>query len=117
MKNLLKVTPLLEQCGLKVSAADDTQEALEVIEEEAPIALVLVNTMMPDNNGYDTIKSLNAQFPEMVIIAMSAASEEKSRETLVPSGAKDFLELPIITESLEALLNRHLPAATPKSER
>jgi signal transduction histidine kinase/ActR/RegA family two-component response regulator len=109
MKNLVRLTPALEQCGLKVSAADDSEEALEVIEEDAPVSLIFVNTMMPGTSGYDTIRQLKTRHREMVVIAMITDAAGFDREAPLAAGADDLITLPIDTESLEAVLVRHLP--------
>ncbi|MEN8168420.1 MAG: ATP-binding protein, partial [Pseudomonadota bacterium] len=74
LRNLLALTPLLEGWGLEVTAAGDGKEAMETLEEDAEFLLILLDIMMPEKDGYDTIRDIRAErrFHKLAIIALSA---------------------------------------------
>ena len=115
LRNLLALTPLLEGWGLEVTAAGDGVEALEVLAEEPPFSLVLMDVMMPELDGYDTIRRIRAQasFQDLVIIALTAKAGDSDREACLEVGADDFIAKPVDSDELKRIIARHLPPHTP----
>lgn len=110
VRNLLALTPLLEGWGLSVTAAGDGYEALEVLEDEE-FSLVLMDIMMPELDGYDTIRRIrgDARLRDLSVIALTAKTEDKDREACLEAGADDFIAKPIDAGELKQLIARHLP--------
>ncbi len=79
VQSLLALTPLLESWGVAVHAAGDGDEALEIFDDEERIDLVLIDIMMPDLDGCDTITRITERAPGIPTIAM-ALSETASRQ-------------------------------------
>lgn len=111
VRNLLSLTPLLEQWGLEVTAAGDVNEALEVLEEDDEFSIVLIDIMMPDQDGYDTIRRIrqDERFQNLAVIALVANSGDRDRENCVEAGADDFIIQPVDSKELEQTIARHLP--------
>ncbi len=109
VRNLLALTPLLESWGLEVLAAADGAEALETLQEEE-CALVLMDIMMPENDGYATIRRIRdiPQLRALPIIALTAKAGNEAREKAMDAGADDFMDKPVDPADLKALLERHL---------
>jgi len=114
LRNLLALTPVLENWGIEVTAAGDGNEALETLAEDADYAVVLMDIMMPERDGYDTIMTIrkDPRFNEMAIFALSAHADAQVREQCLKAGADDFLAKPVDPVLLKALLQRHLAGAT-----
>jgi CheY-like chemotaxis protein len=100
----------LEGWGIEVTAAGDGNEALETLAEDTDYAVVLMDIMMPELDGYDTIRSIrnDPRLKDMAIIALSAHADMQVRERCNSAGAQDFLAKPVDPEQLKAVLQRHL---------
>jgi signal transduction histidine kinase/CheY-like chemotaxis protein len=110
VRNLLSLTPVLESWGLDVTAAGDGHEAMEVLEEDE-FSIVLMDLMMPEMDGYDTIRCIRSrpQLRDLSIIALTARTGEKEREACLEAGADDFLSKPVDLQELKQTIARHLP--------
>jgi len=110
LRNLLALTPLLEGWGVEVTAAGDGNEALDTLAEDADFSVVLMDIMMPERDGYDTIRTIrnDPRLKDMTIIALSAHADTQVRERCRNAGAQDFLAKPVDPEQLKAVLKRHL---------
>ncbi len=114
VRNLLALTPLLERWGLTVSAAGDGCEALETLEGEEPFDLVLMDIMLPEMDGNDTISQIRARerFHELPIVALTAKAGAQDRARSLAAGADDFLSKPVDPARLKATLDRFLSDGT-----
>ena len=112
--SLLSLTPLLESWGLELTAAGDGNEALEVLEDEDDISIILMDIIMPGMDGYDTIKMIRSQerFKGLSIIALSAKTEDLDLEACLEAGADDFVIKPVGPKDLKESIARHLPDLT-----
>ena len=110
LRNLLALTPMLEGWGIDVTAAGDGNEALETLAEDPDYVVVLMDIMMPEMNGYDTIRVIrkDQRFKGLVIIALSAHVDAAQRDRCIGAGANDFLTKPVNPEALKALLKHYL---------
>lgn len=110
LRTLLALTPLLETWGLEVTAAGDGKEALETLGEDMDYDLILMDSIMPEMDGYDTIRVIREddRFREMVIIALSTKNTKEDRERCLDAGADDFLPKPVDAEKLKVLITAHL---------
>ncbi len=111
ISNLLALTPVLESWGLEVTAAGDGLEALEVLEEDEAFSFVLMDTLMPKLNGYDTISRIRSQdkFQHLVIIALPGEAETNGGKNCLDAGANDVLTKPVAANDLLGIINKHLP--------
>jgi signal transduction histidine kinase/CheY-like chemotaxis protein len=113
LRNLLALTPLLEGWGIEVTAAGDGNEALETLAEDADYAVVLMDIMMPERDGYDTIRAIRAdpRHKAMAVVAFSAHADSQVRNWCHNAGADDFLAKPVDPVELKTVLQRHLMGA------
>ncbi|MBL3599955.1 MAG: response regulator [gamma proteobacterium endosymbiont of Lamellibrachia anaximandri] len=111
LRNLLALSPLLESWGLEITAAGDGREALETLEEDPEFSIVLMDIMMPEMDGYDTIRHIreDGRFRDMAVVALTAKNTALDRERCIEAGADDFIPKPIDADELKALIARHLP--------
>lgn len=110
MRNLLAMTPLLEQWHLQVMAAGDGLEALETLESAGEFSLVFMDIMMPGMDGYQTIRRIRQQdrFSELPIIALTAKAGEEDLRLCRESGANDCVVKPVDPAEMKKLLDIYL---------
>jgi CheY-like chemotaxis protein len=106
MRNIFAVATILEDHGMDVLTAENGKEALIVLQEQADINLVLMDIMMPEMDGYETIRQIRQQpkFRKLPIIALTAKAMKGDREKCLEVGANDYLSKPLDTEKLLSLL-------------
>jgi signal transduction histidine kinase/ActR/RegA family two-component response regulator len=110
LQSLLALTPLLENWGFEVTAAGDGQEAIETLRDDPDFSIVLMDIMMPELDGYDTIKHIRNKMKlnRLKIVVLSAKNTAQDRTLSLRAGADDVLDKPVVTEKLEALFRAHL---------
>jgi putative two-component system response regulator len=101
---------ILEEYDLVV--AMDGESALETVEEELP-ALILLDVLMPDIDGFEVCKRLKSS-PETAavpIIFLSALSEDEEKQKGLDLGAVDFITKPFDPSEIQTKVKQHLLAA------
>jgi signal transduction histidine kinase len=108
LQSLLVLTPRLEAWGFEVVAAGDGQEALDTLNEDQDFSLILMDLMMPEMDGYDTIKHIRESMglKEIAIIALGNKQAGEERDKSFDVGANEFLAKPISTQLLMRLTRR-----------
>ncbi len=103
--NIFALTGLLERHRVEVVAAGSGAEALRLLDELATLSLVLLDIMMPEMDGYETIRRMR-QHPRFSqpIIALTAKAMAGDREKCLEAGASDYIAKPIDSEQFLALL-------------
>ena len=94
------VARLLEQLGYRVVAVPDGREAVRVFLEEKPIALVLLDLVIPGLSGRDTFRSLRKLDPKVKVLLVSGYVDETRAEELLAEGAEGFLQKPMTLDML-----------------
>ena len=118
MRNLLALTPLLEQWQLEVMAAGDGREALETLHTAGEFELVFMDIMMPDMDGYEVIRQLrqDARFAKLPVVALTARASDEDRRQCLEAGADDCIVKPVDPAGLKAVLDRFLAGAVQTAE-
>jgi len=95
-RNIFALSSVLERRGMKVLTATTGSEAVALVESNPQIAIVLMDTMMPQMDGYQTISVIreNPSLRRLPIIALTAKAMKGDRE------ASDYLAKPVNTEQL-----------------
>lgn len=98
----------LEQGPFRVSLAYDGQEALDLINGEEAIDLVLLDLMMPKLSGLDVLKQVREQerFNSLPCIILTAGGDAKHERDALALGATQFLTKPFSPKKLYALVAR-----------
>jgi HAMP domain-containing protein/CheY-like chemotaxis protein/signal transduction histidine kinase len=101
-RNIFALSSVLERRGMKVLTATTGSEAVELVEQNPQIAIVLMDIMMPQMDGYQTIGVIreNPEFRRLPIIALTAKAMKGDREKCLEAGASDYLAKPVNTEQL-----------------
>ena len=106
LRNIFALTSMLERWGIEVVRAENGKEALDVLGEETDIDVVLMDIMMPDMDGYETIRAIRRlePFKELPIIALTAKAMKGDREKCIEAGASDYIAKPVNTDQLLSLM-------------
>ncbi|GIP38227.1 hypothetical protein J31TS4_15070 [Paenibacillus sp. J31TS4] len=106
IRNIFALSGLLEGYRMAVSFAQNGREALQVLEQQPDIDLVLMDIMMPEMNGYEAMKKIRKQpaYDQLPIIALTAKAMEEDRFKCLEAGASDYISKPINPDQLFSLL-------------
>ena len=109
-RNIFALSSVLERRGMRVLTATTGNEAIQLIESSPDIAIVLMDIMMPEMDGYQTMEKIrkNADFRRLPIIALTAKAMKGDREKCLDAGASDYLAKPVNTEQLLSALRSWL---------
>jgi HAMP domain-containing protein/CheY-like chemotaxis protein/signal transduction histidine kinase len=109
-RNIFALSSALERRGMNVLTATTGAEAIEIIEETPSLAIVLMDIMMPEMDGYRTIEMIrrNREYRRLPIIALTAKAMKGDREKCLQAGASDYLAKPVNTEQLLSALRMWL---------
>jgi signal transduction histidine kinase/HAMP domain-containing protein len=102
IRNVFALTSVLEQHGLSVLYAENGREGIEVLEQHDDVAVVLMDIMMPEMDGYATTTAIRRmpQFSGLPIIALTAKAMKGDREKAIESGASDYVTKPVDPDHL-----------------
>ena len=106
VRNIFALSSLLERHGMKVLSATTGQEAIDSIEREEDLSVVLMDIMMPEMDGYETMQRIrrNGRFHRLPIIALTAKAMKGDREKCLQAGASDYIAKPVNTNQLLSLV-------------
>jgi len=106
VRNIFSLTKALEKFQVKVLPAMDGKEALDVLASGESVDIVLMDMMMPEMDGYETIKNIrqDSQYVALPIIAVTAKSMIGDREKCIQAGASDYISKPVDIDQLLSLL-------------
>jgi HAMP domain-containing protein/CheY-like chemotaxis protein/signal transduction histidine kinase len=101
-RNIFALSSVLERRGMKVLTATTGSEAVALVGTHPEIAVVLMDIMMPQMDGYQTIGVIRTDpaFRRLPIIALTAKAMKGDREKCLEAGASDYLAKPVNTEQL-----------------
>ncbi|MER5857997.1 HAMP domain-containing protein [Streptomyces sp. NPDC059688] len=108
IRNVFALTSVLEQHGLSVLYAENGREGIEVLEQHDDVAVVLMDIMMPEMDGYATTTAIRRmpQFAGLPIIALTAKAMKGDREKAIESGASDYVTKPVDPDHLLAVMQQ-----------
>jgi HAMP domain-containing protein/signal transduction histidine kinase/CheY-like chemotaxis protein len=106
VRNLFALTTALERYGLEVISAESGQEAINLLNVDEAIDIVLMDIMMPEMDGYETMKNIrsDAKHKDLTIIAVTAKAMKGDRQRCIESGASDYMTKPVNVEQLSSLM-------------
>ena len=109
-RNIFALSSVLERRGMKVLTAITGSEAIELVEQTPELAIVLMDIMMPEMDGYQTIEKIRSKpaYRRLPIIALTAKAMKGDREKCLEAGASDYLAKPVNTEQLLSALRMWL---------
>ncbi|WP_173267318.1 HAMP domain-containing protein [Streptomyces pacificus] len=108
IRNVFALTSVLEQHGLSVLYAENGREGIEMLEQHDDVAVVLMDIMMPEMDGYATTTAIRRmpQFAGLPIVALTAKAMKGDREKAIESGASDYVTKPVDPDHLLAVMDQ-----------
>jgi HAMP domain-containing protein/CheY-like chemotaxis protein/signal transduction histidine kinase len=106
IRNIFALNSLLERHHMQVITATNGQEAINLVESTEDLSLVLMDVMMPEMDGYETMRRIRQQpsFRTLPIIALTAKAMKGDREKCLEAGASDYVAKPVNTDQLLSLV-------------
>jgi HAMP domain-containing protein/CheY-like chemotaxis protein/signal transduction histidine kinase len=106
VRNIFALSSVLERRGMTVLTAGTGREAIATLEGTPEVAIVLMDIMMPEMDGYETMQVIrqNSLFRRLPIIALTAKAMKGDREKCLEAGASEYLAKPVNTEQLLSAL-------------
>ena len=110
VRNIFALSSVLERRGMSVLTAGTGREAISTVESTEDLGIVLMDIMMPEMDGYETMQVIreNPQFRRLPIIALTAKAMKGDREKCLEAGASEYLAKPVNTEQLLSALRMWL---------
>ncbi|HEU4579239.1 MAG TPA: response regulator [Polyangiaceae bacterium] len=117
MRTVYALSATLRAKGADVVVADTGKAALGVLGRERQVHAVLMDIMMPEMDGYETVRRIrqDLQLTELPVIALTAKAMKGDRDRCLEAGASDYLPKPIDPERLIALLHTRLNGGSPRA--
>ena len=105
-RNIFALSSVLERRGMLVLTATTGREAVNLLSQNSEVAIVLMDIMMPEMDGYQTMQAIReqAKWRKLPIVALTAKAMKGDREKCLEAGASDYLAKPVNTEQLLAAL-------------
>jgi CheY-like chemotaxis protein len=110
IRNIFALNSLLERHSMQVISATTGHDAISIVEKTDDLALVLMDIMMPEMDGYETMRRIrgNPKFRMLPIIALTAKAMKGDREKCLEAGASDYVAKPVNTDQLLSLVRMWL---------
>ena len=110
VRNIFALNSVLERRGMHVVSATNGTDAVDLVESSGDLALVLMDVMMPEMDGYETMKRIRSdpRFRMLPIIALTAKAMKGDREKCLEAGASDYVAKPVDTGQLLSLVRMWL---------
>jgi HAMP domain-containing protein/signal transduction histidine kinase/CheY-like chemotaxis protein len=110
MRNIFALSSVLEEQGMNVVSADNGRDAIRLLSEKSPVDIVLMDIMMPEMDGIDTMLEIRKlqHRKDLPIVAVTAKAMKGDREKCMEAGAWDYLSKPVDTDTLLTVLRSWL---------
>jgi len=106
VRNIFALTSALETYNMEVLRAENGREGIELLEQNPDIDVVLMDIMMPEMDGYETMQAIRQieQFQQLPIIALTAKAMKADRDKCIEAGASDYIAKPLDMDQLLSML-------------
>ncbi len=115
---LLGLRDIVENEGFEAVVCERGDEALSAVEKHAP-ALVLLDVMLPGASGFTICRELRARNASVLILMLTAKSQEIDKVVGLELGADDYVTKPFgvreLAARIHALLRRAKPSGSPEN--
>jgi CheY-like chemotaxis protein len=105
-RNIFALTSLLENQEMDVVSTTSGRSAVEILQKTPDLSMVLMDIMMPDMDGYETMRIIRQvpEFRTIPILALTAKAMKGDREKCLDAGASDYIAKPVNTDQLLSLM-------------
>jgi CheY-like chemotaxis protein/signal transduction histidine kinase/HAMP domain-containing protein len=106
IRNIFALSSAFERYGIQTVYAENGKDGIAMLEKTAGIDAVLMDIMMPEMDGYETIRAIRqiGKFKQLPIIALTALAMKGDREKCLEAGASDYVAKPVDIDQLLSLL-------------
>jgi CheY-like chemotaxis protein len=106
LRNIFALSKALELHQMNVVTASNGKEALDLLQANPSVDIVLMDMMMPEMDGYEAIQEIrkNASWKKLPVIAVTAKAMLGDREKCIQAGASDYITKPVDTDQLVSLM-------------
>jgi CheY-like chemotaxis protein len=106
IRNIFSLTSVLESYEVQVLHAERGKDGIEILERTPGIDLALIDIMMPEMDGYETMQQIRRRpaLADLPLIAVTAKAMKGDRQKCLDAGASDYIAKPVDIELLLALL-------------
>ena len=106
IRNIFSLASALEEYGIDLRYAESGRAGLELLKVTPDVDAMLVDIMMPDMDGYETIREVRALdgFAELPIVAVTAKAMKGDRQKCILAGASDYVSKPVDIDQLISVL-------------
>ena len=106
VRNIFSLAAVLERHKMNVLSAENGKDAISLLKKTPDIEIVLMDVMMPEMDGYETMRAIRKlnRFKNLPIISLTAKAMKGDREKCIEAGASDYITKPVNTEQLLSLL-------------
>ncbi len=106
MRNIFALSTALQAYEMKIVIANNGREAIQKLEENPEIDLVLMDIMMPEMDGYEAMAAIRKEkkFLKLPIIALTAKAMKNDREKCIEAGANDYISKPVDIDKLLSMM-------------
>ena len=106
MRNIFALSTIFESHQMQVETANNGIEALEALQRQPDMDLVLMDIMMPEMDGYEAMAKIRSQnkFTKLPIIALTAKAMQGDRQLALDAGANDYIAKPVDVNKLLSLI-------------
>ena len=110
IRNIYALTSVLERYGAEVIFAENGRDGIQLLEQTSDVDVVLMDVMMPEMDGYDTIRAIRAmpRFETLPIVAVTAKAMKGDHEKCLEAGATEYIPKPVETRQLLLILQQQL---------
>jgi CheY-like chemotaxis protein len=106
LRNIFALSSLLERQQMQVLFAENGRDGIEVLEKDPTIEIVLMDIMMPEMDGYDTMRAIRRipRFKSLPIITLTAKAMKGDRDKCIAAGASDYITKPVDVAQLLSMM-------------
>ncbi len=106
VRNIFSLASVLEQHQVEVLHAENGRDGIGILEKNPSIDLVLMDVMMPEMDGYETMRSIRARdrFKSLPIVAITAKAMKGDREKCIEAGASDYAAKPVDVDQILSII-------------
>jgi CheY-like chemotaxis protein len=109
-RNIFALTSVLEEHQMNILSADSGREAINILQSDPAVDIVLMDIMMPEMDGVETIQEIRkiSRLKNLPIVAVTAKAMKGDREKCIEAGAWDYLSKPVDTQQMMTVLRAWL---------